>query len=354
MRFLIDTGATVSVINPGLCQTKFLQPLDKPFHIKTMTGNREIIQKATIPKELFNFPISQKEVIFYITPFHETLDGLIASDILISNNVDICFSEKCIHINGQIVPLYFHPDEEPSDEINSCIIEPQPELYSFTNFEKDLRFDHLKPFEIQEIKTLTQEFKDIFYKDGDDLTFTNDVKHSLQTNNPQPIYTKIYRYPHALKEEVDKQIKEMLENGIIRHSNSPYNAPIWVVPKKLDASERKKWRMVIDYRKLNDATKEDKYPIPNIDDLLSKLGKCNYYSVLDLAKGFHQIEIDPSDIEKTAFSTSDGYYEFIRMPFGLKNAPATFQRMMNNVLRNEIGKVCYVYMDDIVIFSVSL
>lgn len=141
----------------------------------------------------------------------------------------------------------------------------------------------ITPFEIQEIKTLFRNFKDIFYKDGDDLTFTNDVKHSLQSNNSQPIYTKIYRYPHPLKGEVDKQINEMLETGIIRHSNLPYNAPIWVVPKKLDASAKKKWRMVIDYRKLNDASKEDKYPIPNIDDILSKLGKCNYFTVLDLA-----------------------------------------------------------------------
>lgn len=91
MRFLIDTGATASVINHGICQTKFLQPLDKPLHIKTMTGNREITHKATIPKELFNFLIIQEEVTFYVTPFHETLDYLIANDILISNDTDICF-----------------------------------------------------------------------------------------------------------------------------------------------------------------------------------------------------------------------------------------------------------------------
>lgn len=149
MRFLIDTGATTSIINPGICQPKFIQPIERPLQVRTMTGSREIVQRAIIPKELFGFPISQKEVVFHVTPFHETLNGLIASDILMSNNADICFSEKCIRINGQIVPLYFHPDEEPVGEINSCVIEPQPELYCSADFQEDLRFDHLKPFEIQ-------------------------------------------------------------------------------------------------------------------------------------------------------------------------------------------------------------
>lgn len=251
-------------------------------------------------------------------------------------------------------PLYYNITDEPTDEINSCYIEPQPDLSTMTNLNEEIRIGHLNSEEKREILKLVKQFQDIFYKDGDSLTFTNEVKHKLNTSNDSPIYTKIYRYPYAQKPEVDKQIQEMLDNKIIRHSDSPYNAPIWVVPKKIDASGKIKWRIVIDYRKLNDATKEDKYPIPNIEDLLSKLGKSNYFTVLDLAKGFHQIEIYPPDIEKTAFSTQDGHYEFIRMPFGLKNAPATFQRMMNNVLREQIGKICYVYMDDIVIFSTSL
>lgn len=94
----------------------------------------------------------------------------------------------------------------------------------------------------------------------------------------------------------------MLENGIIRYSNSPYSAPVWIVPKKEDNSGRRKWCIVIDYRKLNEVTVDDRYPIPNIDDILGKLGRCQYFTTLDLAKGFHQIEIDDRDIHKTAFS----------------------------------------------------
>lgn len=112
--------------------------------------------------------------------------------------------------------------------------------------------------------------------------------------------------------------------------------------------------MVIDYRKVNDKTVDDKYPIPNITDILDKLGRSNYFTTLDLASGFHQIEIDQKDIEKTAFTVEHGHYEFLRMPFGLKNAPSTFARIMDFVLKDFIGFNCLVYLDDIICFSSSL
>lgn len=109
-----------------------------------------------------------------------------------------------------------------------------------------------------------------------------------------------------------------------------------------------------DYRKLNEVIIDDKYPIPNIDEILEKLGRCQYFTTLDLAEGFHQIEIHEKDIPKTAFSVEGGYYEFLRMTFVLKTAPATFKRLMNEVLGEFINTICLVYMDDIIIFSTSL
>lgn len=111
---------------------------------------------------------------------------------------------------------------------------------------------------------------------------------------------------------------------------------------------------MVDYRKLNEKTVDDRYPMPNITEILDKLGRCQYFTTLDLASGFHQIEVHPKDIEKTAFSVDGGLYEYLRMPFGLKNATATFQRVMDHVLRDLIGKCCLVYMDDIIVFSTSL
>ena len=112
--------------------------------------------------------------------------------------------------------------------------------------------------------------------------------------------------------------------------------------------------MVIDYRQLNDHTIEDKYPLPRMDNILENLGQCSYFSTLDLAQGFHQIPANKNSIEKTAFTVENGHYEYVRMPFGLKNAPATFQRLMNRILMKYLHKFCFVYMDDIIIFSKSL
>ena len=112
--------------------------------------------------------------------------------------------------------------------------------------------------------------------------------------------------------------------------------------------------MVLDFRKLNEKTIGDAYPLPNIIDILDQLGSAQYFSVFDIASGFHQIKMSPEDSHKTAFSTPYGHYEFNRMPFGLKNAPATFQRLMDLVLTGLQGTELFVYLDDIVLYANSL
>lgn len=180
------------------------------------------------------------------------------------------------------------------------------------------------------------------------------MKFNIITKTDRPIYSKIYRYPKIHETEIEKQITEMLKQGIIRESSSPYNSPLWIVPKKEDTFGNKQWRIVIDYRNLNDNTVADKYPIPNIENILDKLGKAQYFSTIDLAKGFHQTKVKSEHRQKTAFSTPFGHYEFVRMPFGLKKAPATFQRLMNSILRKYINKICIVYLEDILVFGTSL
>lgn len=146
----------------------------------------------------------------------------------------------------------------------------------------------------------------------------------------------------------------MLDRRIIESSDSPYNAPVWVVPKKLDASGKRKWRIVIDFRKLNEITDQDAYPLPVIDTILSQLGNAKFFSALDLSSGFHQIPMHPDSKKFTAFSTPEGHFHYNRMPFGLKNAPATFQRLMDRALKGLIGKCCFVYLDDIIIFGQTI
>lgn len=217
-----------------------------------------------------------------------------------------------------------------------------------------LRTDHLNQEERINLEALCAKYADVFYIDGEPLTFTNQIKHSIKTTDEVPVYTKSYRYPFIHRQEVQDQITKMLEQGIIRPSQSAWSSPIWVVPKKADASGKTKWRIVVDFRKVNEKTIDDKYPIPNIADVLDKLGNCHYFTTLDLASGFYQVEMNPSDIHKTAFNVEHGHFEFLRMPMGLKNSPSTFQRVMDNVLRDLQNTVCLVYLDDIIVFSVSL
>lgn len=217
-----------------------------------------------------------------------------------------------------------------------------------------LRTDHLNVEERTNLEALCATYADVFYIEGEALTFTNQIKHNIRTTDEQPVYTKSYRYPFVHRQEVQNQISKMLNQGIIRPSQSAWSSPIWVVPKKADASGEVKWRIVIDFRKVNDKTLDDKYPIPNINDVLDKLGNCQYFTTLDLASGFYQVEMNPQDIPKTAFNVEHGHFEFMRMPMGLKNAPSTFQRVMDNVLRDLQNTICLVYLDDIIVFSTSL
>lgn len=280
--------------------------------------------------------------------FNPDYDGLFGAPTLKELGAKIDLGEGTITINGMTIPLEYTTDE---DELTDDL-----KLYLNQMVCKDdlFRLDHLNEEERVGITAVLNKFQDTFYDKDQKLSFTSAIKHHIRTKNEEPVYSKLYRFPYKHKEEVDKQVKELLEQGIIRPSNSPYSSPIWVVAKKMDASGQQKWRLVVDYRKINAITVPDKFPIPNIDDIIDKMGRAMYFTTLDLAKGFHQIEIHEADIEKTAFSTNSGHYEWLRLPFGLNNAPATFQRLMNSVLAPYIGKICFVYLDDIIIFSTSL
>ncbi|GBP23651.1 Retrovirus-related Pol polyprotein from transposon 17.6 [Eumeta japonica] len=201
-----------------------------------------------------------------------------------------------------------------------------------------------------DLENLFQQYNKIFTIDVTD-SVTSKVKHEIKLTDDSPVYQRPFRLPQTQRKEVRKQLKKLLKENVIRPSDSPWASPVHLVSKKPDSTGHKKFRLVIDYRKLNEKTRSDRYPLPNIEDILTQLNNCKYFSTIDLTSGYHQIPMDNNSIEKTAFITPEGHYEFLRMPFGLKNAPATFQRMMNDILKGLIGNICLVYLDDIIIYS---
>lgn len=261
---------------------------------------------------------------------------------------------KLRNVQVEVEPLNIKNEMDEIMNINTINSEGKFESSRLNKLEQTLKTDHLNKEERKSLIDLCKEYNHIFHLEGDKLTATDTVMHEIPIKESTPINTKSYRYPEALKEEVNNQIEKLLKDEIIKPSSSPWNSPVWIVPKKTDAPGRKKWRLVIDFRKLNEISIGDVYPLPQINDILDQLGHSKYFTTLDLASGFHQIRMHPDDQAKTAFSVPLGHYEFTRMPFGLKNAPATFQRLMNNVLTGIQGIKCFVYLDDIVNFGSSL
>ena len=195
------------------------------------------------------------------------------------------------------------------------------------------------------VRDVLQKFEGVFAPPPDGLPPDRDVGHTIPLEpGHAPPWRPLYRLSPAEKAEAEKQVKEYLAKGWIRKSQSPYGAPILFVKKK-DGT----LRMCIDYRAINKITVKNRYPLPRIDDLLDKLQGSKCFSSLDLSQGYHQIRITDEDIPKTAFNTHMGHYEFRVLSFGLTNAPATFQSVMNKIFGHL--DFCLVYLDDILIFS---
>lgn len=199
-----------------------------------------------------------------------------------------------------------------------------------------------------ELQTLLAKWGGIFAKGDEDFGRTDIVQHQIPTGEAAPIRQRFRPLPPTMYKEMRSLLADMLEKDIIRESSSPWAAPIVMVRKKSG-----EWRFCVDFRKLNAVTHKDAFPLPRIEETLTSLAKAEWFSTLDLASGYWQVEVHPADREKTAFATPLGLYEFNRMPFGLCNAPATFQRLMQRCLSGLTVESVLVYLDDIIIYSAN-
>lgn len=369
--YLIDTGAEISIIAVEDLLYEKLEHLNpsETTVISGIDGNITCLGTIFLP---FKFPTGWYDFKFHVVRQQDignVENGILGNNILSSTHADIKHSDMLLALTTLNEELPISYTKTPSPLLRKIAItdpvstqEPplveQPKIVEINREEQllsKIRIQHLEKPVRETIQKILLSYPKNFQLANDPLTLLpNSFQHEIYLSNDKPIYVKNYRFPVSFKDEVERQTLDLLKRGIIVHSKSPWNFPIWIVSKKKDASNEIKWRMVIDYRKLNEVTIDDKYPLPNIEEILENLGDAKYFSSIDLANGFHQVAVRDCDQEKTAFSTHQGHFEFTRMPFGLKNAPATFQRMINTIFADFINHFVFVYLDDIIIYSPTI
>ena len=196
---------------------------------------------------------------------------------------------------------------------------------------------------------LLLKYESVFATHEGDLGCTNLISHEIPLLDSAPVRQRYRRIPPADYDAVKAHIRQLLETQVIRESSSPYASPIVLVKKK-DGS----LRMCVDYRQLNNKTRKDAFPLPRIEESLDALSGAHWFSTLDLASGYNQVPVAERDKIKTAFCTPFGLFEFNRMPFGLCNAPSTFQRLMERMFGAQHFQSLLLYLDDVVVFSATV
>lgn len=325
---LIDSGSAVSLITSDLI--KYFSCRVKPaFQLLRGLGGMEVVAKSmiTLPMQLNNMTL---EVDFYVVDkSHLNVPVIIGTDVL--NRKGVAYirtgdSQYIVH----------------SDFVNN-ITQVDPSLV-FENIST-----HVTGQDREQLLKVLYKYSNYFLS-GTATTTVKDSEMQIKLTSDTPIYYRPYKLSYDEKIRVRAIVKDLLEKGIIRESESEYASPILLVKKK-DGSDR----MVVDYRALNQITVKVRHPLPLINDHVDMLGKAKWFSALDMVSGFHQLRVSEDSIHKTAFITPEGHYEYCKMPYGLANAPVIYQKTISKTLKSfiESGKVL-VYVDDVLLLSDSI
>ncbi|KAI3756929.1 hypothetical protein L6452_04461 [Arctium lappa] len=358
---LIDNGSTHNFVQPSLIeQLKLPITPTKPFQVSIGSGATLLcdhvcaqvnltLQGLTINVDLFVLPMQGAEVVLGIQWLQKL--GKVTHDYA-HQTMEFAVNNKKHRLKGDdalpFKKIGFHQMQAllDTDEIYG--------VYEFHKLQPDQAKNDATTSETAtpihpEIDALLDRYQELF-AEPNSLPPHRVFDHRIHLfPNTKPVNVRPYRYPHYQKAEMEKLVKEMLDQGIIQFSHSPFSSPVLLVKKK-DGN----YRFCVDYRALNVVTVKDKFPIPTADEMFDELGGASVFTKLDLRAGYHQIRVYDRDIYKTTFRTHDGHYEFLVMPFGLTNAPSTFQAIMNRIFSPYLRKFVIVFFDDILIYSSSL
>ena len=197
---------------------------------------------------------------------------------------------------------------------------------------------------------IVRDFVEVFPDEIPEVPPEREVEFGIKlVPGIRPVSMAPYRMSASELSELKKQLEELLEKNFIRPSVSPWGAPVLLVKKKEGSM-----RLCVDYRQLNKVTIKNKYPLPRIDDLMDQLVGASVFSKIDLRSGYHQIKVKDEDVQKTAFRTRYGHYEYSVMPFGVTNAPGVFMEYMNRIFHEYLDRFVVVFIDDILVYSKSV
>ncbi|KAJ9529550.1 hypothetical protein QJQ45_013935, partial [Haematococcus lacustris] len=357
-RILIDGGATASFIDTDFCTRHAVDTATKhdPDWIRLADGHQQE-STALIPDARIRMSTYKGKQTLHCTKLHG-FDIILGKPWLAELNPHIDWKRNIMTFKhgGKRHTLRAPPPPRDPDRdrytistsgLYAAVRTKQP-MFLVNITPADTAPAEKHPHQVMDCTTILQDYASVFPDDlPAGLPPQRAVDHHIDLEpSHRPPVRATYNMSTCELAELKKQITEMQEKGFIRPSTSPYGAGVLFVRKK-DGS----FRMCVDYRPLNRITVKNKYPLPRVDNLLDRLHGATVFSKIDLRQGYHQIRIAPEDIPKTAFRTRYGHFEFTVLPFGLCNAPATFQRLMNDIFRKELDDCVIVYLDDILIFS---
>ena len=346
---LIDCGSTHSFLSPKcLRKLKLNQLSTEPMMVELANG-REVISRHTVGNLDFELGGRPTTAYFRTLPVG-VYDGILGMDWLTANQTSIhCAQGTFSFMDNQGQEILV---QGRNGRPKACLCKAKRLLKGYRAGDQIyvVKLNKIDEPEGSSKPMWLQDYSDVFPKDLTDLPLEREIDHDIEVFlGSEPISKRPYKMslPEAI--ELKDQLRQLLEQGYIRPSNSPWGAPV-LFQKKKDGT----LRLCIDYRGLNQVTVKNKYPIPRIDELLDRLHGSKVFTKIDLRSGYYQIRVKDSDIPKTAFNTRYGHFEFTVMSFGLTNTPATFNRLMQDIFRPYLDDFVLVFFDDILVYSKSI